>query len=405
MTETPADGGDQSEPSLSPISYNRPFVAGKELFYIAEAVLKGQLAGNGSFTRRCQQLLERSTGAKKVLLTHSCTSALELAALLCELGPGDEVIMPSYTFVTTASAFALRGAKPVFVDVRPDTLNLDETKIEAAITPRTKAIVPVHYAGVACEMDTILAIAARHGLRVIEDAAQGVEAAYKGRALGTLGDLGCWSFHETKNLISGEGGALAINDPELEQRAEILWEKGTDRSRFARGEVDRYTWQELGSSFPPSELVAAFLAAQLEQAAPITKRRAGIYQRYAAGLADLGERGLLRLPIVPEGCQHNAHLFQVLLRTPAERDGLLAFLRERGIAAVFHYVPLHTSPYARRAGYYTGSLPVTEDFHLRLARLPCYYDLSPGQQQQVIDAVHAFFESTSISGASPGPVR
>jgi len=377
--------------SDDPIPFNYPFVAGKELYYMAEAVFSGQIASNGAFTRRCQAELERRTGAEKVLLTHSCTAALELAALLCGVAPGHEVIMPSFTFVSTANAFVLRGATPVFVDIRPDTLNLDESLLEAAITPRTRAIVPVHYAGVACDMDAIMGIARAHGIPVIEDAAQGIEASYKGRALGTIGDLGCWSFHETKNLICGEGGALAVNDPALRERAQILWEKGTDRAAFERGEVDRYTWQDLGSSFAPSELIAGFLAAQLEEAEQITARRAATHRRYLEGLHDLEQAGKLQLPRVPADCGNNAHLFPLLLPTQEQRDALLSFLRGRGIGAVFHYIPLHDSPFARRAGYYTGPLPVTEDVSRRLARLPCYYELSPEQQQRVIDAVHAFF--------------
>ena len=379
----------------TPVSYNRPFVAGKELFYIAEAVLAGQLAGNGQFTKRCQTHLEQSTGAGKVLLTPSCTAALEMAALLCEIGPGDEVIMPSFTFVSTANAFVLRGATPVFVDVRADTLNMDETLVEAAITKRTKAIVPVHYAGVSCEMESLLAIAKAHGLRVIEDAAQGIEASYSGRALGTIGDIGCWSFHETKNLICGEGGAIVINDPSLQKKAEILWEKGTDRTRFERGEVDRYTWQGLGSSYAPSELVAAFLAAQLEQAETITARREAIYERYLEGLRSLEVEGKLRLPVVPPICDHNAHLFYVLLNSQEERDALLSYLRSRQIAAVFHYIPLHDSPYGKATGYYKGPLPVTESASKRLARLPIYYTLTADQQDFVIESVHAFFRSGS----------
>ena len=295
------------------VPFNRPSMVGRELEYIAQAVAGGRLSGDGPFTRRCQEWLEERCGARKVLLTHSCTAALELAALLCEVGPGDEVIMPSFTFVSTANAFVLRGARPVFVDVRPDTLNLDETLVEAAVGERTRAVVPVHYAGVGCEMEAILAIARRHGLRVVEDAAQGVGATYDGRSLGALGDLGCWSFHETKNFISGEGGALAVQDETLIERAEILREKGTDRAKFFRGQVDKYTWVDLGSSYLPSELVAAYLFAQLEQAAGIRAKRRRIVERYREELADLEAGGRLRLPVVPPRCEHNGHLFYLLL--------------------------------------------------------------------------------------------
>ena len=300
------------------IPFNKPYMTGKELYYIAEAKFGNMLAGDGPFTKRCHQWLEQRTGSAKALLTHSCTAALEMAALLLDIQPGDEIIMPSFTFVSTANAFVLRGGVPVFVDIREDTLNLDERLIEAAITPRTKAIVPVHYAGVACEMDTIMAIARRHGLKVVEDAAQGVMSSYKGRALGSIGDLGAYSFHETKNVISGEGGALLVNDPELALRAEIIREKGTDRSRFFRGEVDKYTWQEVGSSFLPGELIAAFLWAQLEEAERITNDRLASWARYHELLEPLEAKGILRRPVIPEGCQHNAHMYYVLL-TPGIR--------------------------------------------------------------------------------------
>src|SRR5436305_3892687 len=314
---------------------------GRELEYIAEAVRGGHLAGDGPFTRRCQQWLEENCGARKVLLTHSCTAALEMAALLCDVGEGDEVIMPSFTFVSTANAFVLRGARPVFVDIRPDTLNLDERRIEEAITGRTRAIVPVHYAGVACDMTAILETARSHGLRVIEDAAQALGATYRGRDLGTLGDLGCWSFHETKNFISGEGGALVIQDPSLIERAEIMREKGTNRTKFFRGEIDKYTWIDIGSSYLPSELVAAYLFAQLENSERILAKRKAIFARYRSALEPLARAGAVRLPIVPDGCEPNGHLFYILLESEELRDAMLRHLNASGVNAVFHYVPLH----------------------------------------------------------------
>jgi dTDP-4-amino-4,6-dideoxygalactose transaminase len=334
--------------------------------------------------------MEQKFGAKKVLLTHSCTAALEMAALLADIQPGDEVIMPSYTFVSTANAFALRGASIRFVDIRPDTLNMDETKIEQVITPRTKVIVPVHYAGVACQMDVIMAIAAKHNLLVIEDAAQGVNATFNGKHLGTIGHLGCYSFHETKNFISGEGGALVINDARFIERAEIIREKGTNRSKFFRGEVDKYTWVDIGSSYLPSELIAAFLYAQLEQADEITRQRHAIHARYAAGLQPLADAGHLRLPQIPSGCMHNAHMFYVIVKAEAIRSALLAYLKENKVHAVFHYVPLHTSPMGHKYGYKRGDLPVTEELSDRLIRLPCYYELTHDEQVVVIARIRDF---------------
>ncbi|MFO1492676.1 MAG: dTDP-4-amino-4,6-dideoxygalactose transaminase [Kiritimatiellia bacterium] len=375
----------------NPIPFNRPFLIGRELQYITEAVQSGQLAGGGGFSRRCETWMEERFGARKVLLMPSCTAALEMAAMLCGIEPGDEVIVPSYTFVTTAGAFVLRGAKPVFVDIREDTLNIDETLVERAVTPRTRAIVPVHYAGVAAEMDALTAIARTHGLRVVEDAAQAVATTYRGRWVGTLGDVGCFSFHETKNFICGEGGAIVINDPALVERAEILREKGTDRSKFFRGEKDKYTWVDIGSSYLPSELQAAFLFAQLEQSERITARRMAIYDAYREVLQPLEDAGRLRLPRVPAHCAHNAHLFHLLLNTPAERDAMLAFLKARGIGAVFHYVPLHTSPMGRQWGYRAGDLPVTENLSARLLRLPCFYELDAESQARVCADVAAFF--------------
>jgi len=375
------------------IPFNRPFLTGKELRYIGEAVEAGHLAGDGRFSKQCQAWLEERTGAAKVLLTHSCTAALELSALLYGIGPGDEVIMPSFTFVSTANAFALRGATPVFVDVRADTLNLDARLVEAAITDRTRAIVAVHYAGVGCDMAALGAIAARHGLALIEDAAQGVNATRDGRHLGAIGDVGCWSFHETKNVISGEGGAVAVNDPALIERAEQIREKGTNRSQFFRGEVDKYSWVSLGSSFLPSELTAAFLWAQLEEADATTERRRAIAARYRAGLQPLEDRGVLRGPVVPAGCEPNGHMYYVLAGSPAERNDLLAYLQARDIHAVFHYVPLHSAPYGRtagRVGNSSGELPVTDRVSDCLVRLPCYYDLREADQARVIDAVLAW---------------
>lgn len=373
------------------IPFNKPFIVGKELHYISQAVLGGQLAGDGEFTRRCHEWLEERTGARRVLLTHSCTAALEMAAILCDVGPGDEVILPSFTFVSTANAFALRGATLVFAEIRRDTLNLDEKRLEERITDRTRVIVPVHYAGVGCDMDEVLRVARRHSLRVVEDAAQGVDASWMGRPLGTLGDLGTFSFHETKNFICGEGGALLVNDPELVDRAERIRQKGTNRDQFLRGEVDKYTWVDIGSSFLPSEIVAAFLYAQLESAEVITQARHGIFDRYLEWLQPLADEGLLRLPTIPEGCDHNAHMFYVIANSPDERAGLLAHLREKGILAVFHYVPLHLSPMGEKLGYERGALPVTEDLAERVVRLPCFFELTETEQREVVDAVFGFF--------------
>lgn len=366
------------------VPFNWPHMTGKELYYIAESHFNGRLAGDGPFTKRCHQWMEERTGSSKVLLTHSCTAALEMAALLVDIEPGDEVIMPSYTFVSTANAFVLRGGVPVFVDIREDTLNLDETLIEAAITPRTKAIVPVHYAGVACEMDTIMEIARRRGLKVVEDAAQGVMSTYKGRALGSIGDLGTYSFHETKNVISGEGGALLVNDPALALRAEIIREKGTDRSRFFRGEVDKYTWQEVGSSYLPGELIAAFLWAQLEEADRITQMRLASWRRYHELLEPLESAGLIRRPVVPADCQHNAHMYYVLLSAGMDRQKVLAEFKRNEIGAVFHYVPLHSSPAGQRYGRTHGSLDMTNQQSERLVRLPLWLGLGEEQQQKVV---------------------
>jgi dTDP-4-amino-4,6-dideoxygalactose transaminase len=357
------------------IPFNKPHMTGKEMFYIAEAHSNGMLAGDGPFTKRCHSWLEAQTGSKKALLTHSCTAALEMAAMLLDIQPGDEVIMPSYTFVSTANAFVLRGAVPVFVDMRPDTLNIDENLIEAAITSNTKAIVPVHYAGVACEMDVIMDIARRHGLMVIEDAAQGIMSSYKGRPLGSIGHLGCLSFHETKNIISGEGGALLINDESLAQRAEIIREKGTNRSQFFRGQVDKYTWVDIGSSYLPGELIAAFLWAQMEAAGEITHRRLSIWNMYHQAFAVLENEGVLRRPILPKSCRHNAHMYYLLLSNFDSRTSFIEEMRHRGVATVFHYVPLHNSPAGQNLGRASGKLPVTTNLADRLVRLPLWVGL------------------------------
>jgi dTDP-4-amino-4,6-dideoxygalactose transaminase len=368
------------------IPFNKPYMTGKELWYIAQAHANGHLAGDGSFTKRCNAWLEERTGTRKALLTHSCTAALEMAAILADLQPGDEVIMPSYTFVSTANAFVLRGAVPVFVDIRPDTLNIDETLIESAITERTRVIVPVHYAGVACEMDTIMAIARRHNLLVIEDAAQGIMATYKDQPLGSIGDLGCLSFHETKNIISGEGGALLINNPLLIERAEVIREKGTNRSRFFRGQVDKYTWVDIGSSYLPSELVAAFLWAQMEEAEAITKRRKELWNTYHEGFVDAEHKGQLRRPVVPSHSGHNAHMYYVLLNNVDHRTRFIQRLAEHDIHAVFHYVPLDTAPHGQKCGRAKGDLANTRSLADRLVRLPLWLGLED-EQQRVIQAV------------------
>lgn len=369
------------------IPFNWPHMTGKELYYIAESHFNGRLAGDGPFTKRCHSWIEARTGCSKALLTHSCTAALEMAALMLDIQPGDEIIMPSFTFVSTANAFVLRGGVPVFVDIREDTLNLDERLIEAAITPRTRAIAPVHYAGVACEMDTIMDIAKRHGLKVVEDAAQGVMSNYKGRALGSIGDFGAFSFHETKNVISGEGGALLVNDPAQALRAEIIREKGTDRTRFFRGEVDKYTWQEVGSSFLPGELIAAFLWAQLEEAQSITDSRMSSWNRYDVALAPFEAQGILRRPVVPNTCQHNGHMYYVLLSPEIDRAAVLSALKDADISSVFHYVPLHSSPAGQRYGRVHGSMQFTDAQSSRLVRLPLWVGITPKQQDRVVDTL------------------
>jgi dTDP-4-amino-4,6-dideoxygalactose transaminase len=369
------------------IPFNKPYMTGKELAYIAQAHANGHLAGNGAFSKQCCAWLERRVGSRKALLTHSCTAALEMAAILSGVGVGDEVVMPSFTFVSTANAFVLRGATPVFVDIRPDTLNIDASKIEEAITPRTRAIVAVHYAGVACDMDAIMEIAARHDLVVIEDAAQGLLAEYRGRPLGSIGHLAALSFHETKNIISGEGGALLINDPRFVDRAEIIWEKGTNRSSFFRGQVDKYTWVDIGSSYLPGEIVAAFLWAQMEDADVITARRLAIWTRYHEGLADLERRSEARRPIVPPDRAHNGHLYYLLLPDLASRTAFIARLKDRGIGAVFHYVPLHSSPFGLSAGRAVGDLAETTAVSDRLVRLPFWLGLEDHQETVIAEVI------------------
>ena len=374
------------------IPFNLPPYVGKELDYMAQAVLVNhKLCGDGPFTKQCHRWIEERTGCPKALLTTSGSSALEMAALLCDLQPGDEVILPSYTFTSTANAFVLCGAVPVFVDIRPDTLNIDERKIEAAITDRTRVICAVHYAGVGCEMDTIMDIARRHNLKVVEDAAQGVMASYKGRALGTIGDFGCYSFHETKNYSMGEGGAVLINDPGRVEAAEILREKGTNRAKFLRGQVDKYTWTSYGSSYLPSELNAAHLLAQLEAAEEINRDRLASWQDYYDQLLPLQEAGLLELAQIPEECAHNAHMFHIRLRDLAERTALTAHLREREIVVSFHYVPLHSSPAGLRYGRFHGVDEQTTRQSERLTRLPMYYGLTAEARAQVVDGIYSFF--------------
>jgi dTDP-4-amino-4,6-dideoxygalactose transaminase len=373
------------------IPFNKPFIVGDELVNIARAVEQGQLSGDGPYTRLCHEWFEQRLGCAQALLTHSCTAALEMAAMLCGIGPGDEVIMPSYTFVSTANAFVLRGGVPVFVDIRRDTLNLDERLVEEVITPATRAIVPVHYAGVACEMDTLLAIARRHGLRVVEDAAQALLSSYRGRMLGTVGDLGCLSFHETKNVISGEGGALLVNDPELAERAEIIREKGTDRSRFFRGQVDKYTWVDIGSSYLPSELVGAFLHAQLLHADDIMAKRRRLCDLYREGLAPLARRGWIELPAALPEAAGNGHLVYVLLPDLATRAALIRRLRSQDILAVFHYVPLHSSPAGMKYGRTGSPMTVTDAVSERLLRLPLYYEMGESDVSEVVAAIERFF--------------
>lgn len=374
------------------ISFNVPPVAGKELIYLEEAIRSKKICGDGAFTKRCSRWLEEQTGSERVLLTTSCTHATELAAILADIKPGDEVIMPSYTFVSTADAFVLRGAKAVFVDIRPDTMNIDETLIEDAVTERTKAIVPVHYAGVSCEMDTICDIAKRHNLYVIEDAAQGVMATYKGRPLGTIGDYGCYSFHETKNLSMGEGGALLIKDKANILRAEIVREKGTNRSQFFRGEIDKYTWMDAGSSYLPSELNAAYLWAQLEDAQKIYDDRMRSWNLYYEQLKPLADEGRIELPVIPEGCVHNAHMFYIKTRDLKERTDLIFYLKGKQINSVFHYIPLHSSPAGKKLGVFHGEDKYTTRESERLLRLPMYYGLGKENIECVTESIKNFYK-------------
>ena len=374
------------------IPFNAPPVVGTEVEYMQSAMSSGKLCGDGGFTRRCQQWMEQRFGSKKVLLTPSCTASLEMAAILIDIQPGDEVIMPSYTFVSTANAFVLRGATIVFVDVRPDTLNIDETRIEAAITVKTRAIVPVHYAGVACEMDAIMALAQKYQLYVIEDAAQGVMATYKGRALGTIGHIGCFSFHETKNYTAGgEGGATLINDAKLVERAEIIREKGTNRSQFFRGQVDKYTWRDIGSSYLMSDLQAAYLWAQLEAAVAINQQRLRLWQRYYDALQPLAASGRISLPHIPASGEHNAHMFYIKLRDNDDRSALINWMKEAEILTVFHYIPLHASPAGQRFGRFEGEDNFTTRESERLLRLPLFYNLSDNNQNSVIGSLLSFF--------------
>jgi len=375
------------------IPFNKPFMTGKELENISKAHANLMLAGDGEFTQKCQCWLEDKTGSKKALLTHSCTAALEMAAILADLQPGDEVIMPSYTFVSTANAFVLRGAVPVFVDIRQDTLNIDETKIEAAVTPKTKVIVPVHYAGVACEMDVIMEIAHKHKLWVIEDAAQGIMSSYKGKALGSIGHMGTLSFHETKNVISGEGGALLINDERFVERAEIIREKGTNRSQFFRGYVDKYTWVDVGSSYLPGEIIAAFLWAQLNEAEKITQNRLASWEYYHQELEKLEGRGLIRRPIIPNRCKHNAHMYYTLLAPEIDRQRLLGELKNKGVLSVFHYVPLHSSPAGLEFGAVSGKLDNTNILSERIIRLPLWVGLTDEQKDEVLKAMKYALEA------------
>ncbi len=373
------------------IPFFKPFLDGNELAYVSEVVRNSAIDSDGQFTSRCAELLEKKFGIHKVLMTPSCSAALEIAALVCDLQPGDEVITPSFTFVSTANAVMRAGGKPVFVDIRPDTLNLDEELLEPAITPRTKAVFPVHYAGVACEMDRILEIAGQHNLLVVEDAAQALNSYYDGRPLGGIGQLGTFSFHATKNFVCGEGGALCINNPDLVDRCEVIREKGTNRSQFLRGLVDKYTWVDVGSSQIPSEISCALLLAQLEMLETITDHRRKRCESYHEQLLPLHEEGLIRLPSVPPHCRSNYHKFFFITPDAATRDELLGFLRGRGIGATFHFVPLHNSPMGRKLGYQTGALPVTEDLSLRLIRLPLFCELTPQQQRFVVDSIYEFF--------------
>lgn len=373
------------------INFNIPPYTGKENEYISQAIASHKICGDGEFTKKCNKWIEDTTHTAKALLTTSCTHATEMAALLCGIGPGDEVIMPSYTFVSTADAFVLRGAKAVFVDIRPDTMNLDEALIEDAVTERTKAIVPVHYAGVSCEMDTIMDIAKRHHLKVVEDAAQGVLSEYKGRPLGTIGDFGCYSFHETKNYSMGEGGCLLVRDETMIEPAEIIREKGTNRSKFFRGQIDKYTWVEAGSSYLPSELNAAYLYAQLEEAQTIYDDRMASWELYYELLSPLEAAGKITLPVIPGGCRHNAHMFYIKTADLKERTALISYLKERGVNSVFHYIPLHSSPAGQKFGRFHGEDVYTTKESERLLRLPMYYGLAADSVRFVCEKIKEFY--------------
>lgn len=374
------------------INFNIPPYTGKEMEYMKQAVENKKICGDGPFTKKCNQWLEERFHAQKVLLTTSGTTALEMATILCDLHEGDEVILPSYTFSSTATSVVLTGAKLVFVDIRPDTMNIDETKIEDAITDKTKAIMVVHYAGVACEMDTIMDIAQRHNLKVIEDAAQGVMSTYKGRYLGTIGDFGCYSFHETKNYSMGEGGALVINNPEYNEKAEILREKGTNRAKFFRGQVDKYTWVDYGSSYLPSDLNAAYLWAQLEKADEINENRLQSWNRYNEAFQELAEAGKIELPTIPDGCVHNAHMYYVKLKDLEERTKFIAYMKEAGVQCTFHYIPLHSAPAGQKFGIFSGNDERTTSESERLVRLPLYYQFSEEDRDKVITCIKNFFE-------------
>jgi dTDP-4-amino-4,6-dideoxygalactose transaminase len=369
------------------IPFNKPHMTGKELEYISHAHAYGHLSGNGPFTWKCHAWLEKNIGCKKALLTHSCTAGLEMAAILADIQPGDEVIMPSYTFASTANAFVLRGGVPVFIDIRMDTLNIDETQIEEAITPKTKAIVPVHYAGVACEMDEIMAIAKKHTLFVIEDAAQGIMSRYKSAPLGSIGHMSALSFHETKNIISGEGGALLINDDRFNELAEVIWEKGTNRCKFNKGEVDRYTWQHIGSSYVPSDLIAAFLWAQMEEAEALTLKRAAVWEDYHRELEGMEKAGVLRRPVVPHECRHNRHMYYILFPDLKTRNYVLDTLHTQGINAIFHYIPLHSSPAGKKYGIVHGDLKVTRSMSDRIVRLPLWVGMDHEHVAGIVSAV------------------
>ena len=373
------------------IPFNKPFIVGKELYYIAESVLSGKIAGDGIFSKKCQKLIESFIRTKSVLLTHSCTASLEMAAILCNINRGDEIILPSFTFVSTANAFLLRGAKLNFVDIRKDTLNIDENEIERHISKNTKAIVPVHYAGVGCEMDPISSLAMKYEAYIIEDAAQGLMSKYKNRYLGTIGDIGTFSFHETKNVISGEGGAIAINNEKFVERAEIIREKGTNRTKFFRGEIDKYTWVDIGSSFLPSDIVAAFMYAQLENAEKINAKRKALYEYYYNELLELAQKEYIKLPYIPDHCVNNGHIFYLITRNENTRDRLMEYLKKNGILAVFHYLPLHTSPVGHSLGYKKGDLPVTENLSSRLLRLPMFFNLLHKEQDLIIEKIFQFF--------------